>query len=400
MDATAAAGFLRVFHDLPDPRADHARHKLHDILVMAVMGVICGCDGWVQVALFGRTKEEWLRTFLDLPGGIPSHDTFRRVFSILDPAAFERCFMAWMAAVVDVCGGKLIAIDGKSLRRSFEHAWDKSGMAHLVSAFVTAGGNKLVFGQLAVEDKENEIVAIPKLLALMDLGGAVVTIDAIGCQREVARQVVDGGGDYVLPVKDNQPALRRAVEALADDFALDHAKGVAGARVGYHEDTADAHGRVETRRVWVTDEVRWLGGELLALWPGLATGAVVVVERARRDLGRFGTPADATADLTPAPVTAERHYYVTSLGGLDARRLADAIRGHWAVENNLHWQLDVTFKEDDRRIRKGHGAQNFSRLCRIALNLLKRDTTVKAGIATKRLNAGWDNEYLLQLMSR
>jgi predicted transposase YbfD/YdcC len=343
----------------------------------------------VQVALFGRTKEKWLRTFLDLPGGIPSHDTFRRVFSLLEPAEFERCFMAWMAAVVAVCGGKLIAIDGKALRRSFEHAWDRSGMAHLVSAFVTAGGNQMVFGQVAVEDKGNEVVAIPRLLALMDLGGAVVTIDAIGCQRDIAGRVADGGGDYVLPVKDNQPTLLAKVKALADDFVLDQVKGVAGSRVGYHEERDDAHGRVETRRVWVTDEVTWLGEDLLALWPGLKTGSIAVVERVRQDLGDpNGT------------VTADRHYYITSLGGLDAGRIAGAVRGHWAVENNLHWQLDVTFKEDDRRVRKGHGAENFSRLCRIALNLLKRDTTVKAGIATKRLNAGWDNDYLLQLMSR
>jgi len=371
------------------------------MVVIAILGVVCGCDGWAQVALFGQRKAGWLRTFLDLPGGIPSHDTFGRVFARLDPAAFERCFLAWASGLVGAAGGKLVAIDGKSIRRSFAHAWDKSGMTHLVSAFVTQGGNGLVFGQVAVEDKENEIVAIPRLLALLDLAGATVTIDAIGCQRAVAAQVVAQGGDHVLPVKENQPALLAKVKALADDAVLDHAKGVAGARVGHHEESTDAHGRVEVRRVWVSDEVGWLGGGLLGAWPGLAGGAVVVVERSRLDLGAFGPPAgDGTGDRTPAAASVERHYFITSIGGLDAARLAAAIRGHWAVENNLHWQLDVTFREDERRIRTGHGAENFSRLCRFALNLLKRDASAKGGIQTKRLQAGWNNDFLLQIISK
>ena len=392
MDATAGGGFLRFFREfegLEDPRAGGVTHRLHEMVVVAILGVICGCDGWAQVELFGRRKLKWLRTFLDLPGGVPSHDTFGRVFARLDPDSFERCFLAWASALVGASGGRLVAVDGKSIRRSFGHAWDKSGMAHLVSAFVAEGGNRLVFAQVAVEDKENEIVAIPRLLALLDLAGATVTVDAIGCQREVAGQVVGGGGDYVLPAKENQPTLLAKARAVAEDAVLDHGKGVAGSRVGYHEERGEAHGQVETRRVWVTDRVEGLGGELLGLWPGLAAGAVAVVERVRQDLG----------DLTGA-VTTERHYFITSVGGLDARRIAHAVRGHWGVENGLHWQLDVTFREDDRRIRKGHGAENFSRLCRIALNLLKRDATAKGGIQTKRLQAGWDNDYLLQLISQ
>src|SRR3954468_16600013 len=210
MDATAGGDFLRFFRafdGLDDPRAGGVTHGLREMVVIAILGVICGCDGWAQVELFGRRKAKWLRTFLDLPGGIPSHDTFGRVFARLDPAAFERCFQAWASALVEAAGGRLVAIDGKGIRRSFAHAWDKSGMAHLVSAFVTEGGNRLVFGQVAVEDKQNEIVAIPRLLALLDLAGATVTIDAIGCQRGVAGQVVGGGGDYVLPARDNQPTL-------------------------------------------------------------------------------------------------------------------------------------------------------------------------------------------------
>lgn len=404
MDATANGGFLRFFRafdGLGDPRTGDVTHLLHEMVVIAILGVICGCDGWAQVALFGQRKAKWLRTFLDLPGGIPSHDTFGRVFARLDPEAFERCFLAWVSALVEAAGGKLIAIDGKAIRRSFAHAWDKSGMAHLVSAFVTQGGNQLVFGQVAVEDKANEIVAIPRLLALLDLAGAIVTIDAIGCQRAIAAQVIEQGGDYVLSVKENQPTLLAKVKALADDLVLDHAKGIAGARVEYQADSTDAHGRIEARRVWVTDDVKWLGDDLLALWPGLAGGAVVVVERSRLDLGAFGPPADdGTGDRTPAVTTVERHYYITSIGGLDAGRIATAVRGHWAVENNLHWQLDVTFREDERRIRTGHGAENFSRLCRFALNLLKRDTSAKGGIQTKRLQAGWDNDFLMQLISQ
>jgi predicted transposase YbfD/YdcC len=388
MDVTAANGFLRFFNDLPDPRGVNKIHKLHDLIVIAVMAVICGADGWAEVALFGRCKRKWLATFLELPGGIPSHDTFGRVFSLLDPRAFERCFLAWMSALVELCRGRLVAIDGKSIRRSFEHAWDKSGMIHLVSAMLSQGGNRVVFGQVAVEDKSNEIAAIPKLLELMDLKGAVVTIDAIGTQRDIAKKIVDGGGDYVLPVKDNQPALHEKVEALLDEAALGPVDGLG---VGFFEEQDQDHGRIETRRTWVVDDMNSLGKPLLDLWPGLTNGSLALVERTRQDLG----------DLTGG-TTVERHYYISSLHGCDdkaARTIARYARGHWAVENNLHWQLDVSFNEDRRRIRTGHGAENFSRLSRIALNLLKREASIKAGVKGKRLNAGWDHDYLLKLIS-
>lgn len=389
MDATATAGFLRFFRDVPDPRTGNfITHKLHELIVIAVLAVICGADGWVQVAFWGRCKAKWLATFLDLPGGIPSHDTFDRVFSRLDPDAFERCFLNWMAAVVELSAGRLVSIDGKAIRRSFEHAWDKSGMTHLLSAFVGQADNRVVFSQLAVEDKSNEIVAIPKLLDLLDLKGAVVTIDAIGCQREVAAKITAGGADYVLPVKENQPTLLDKTQSLLNDVALDHATGIGDkAHVGYFEQSESGHGRQETRRVWVTDQVQWLGTDLLALWPGLSS--VALVERTRQDLG----------DLT-GKVSVERQVYISSLNGVDARAVAVAVRGHWSVENNLHWQLDVSFGEDHNRTRKGNGAENYSRLCRIALNLLKRDASIKAGIKTKRLNAGWDHDYLLRLISQ
>jgi predicted transposase YbfD/YdcC len=380
MDGQATGGILRFFGDLPDPRAHNVIHQLHDIFVIAICAVICGASGWVEVEEFGRSKQAWFKTFLDLPGGVPSHDTFGRVFARVDPDAFERCFTAWTAALPAAAGGlKLIAIDGKAIRRSFQHAWDKSGMAHLVSAFVDA--NHIVFGQVAVADKANEIVAIPRLLALLDLAGATVTIDAIGCQTEVARQIAETEGDYVLAVKENQPTLHQKVKMLLDDAILD---GFEGMRHGTFQSTDGGHGRIETRRVWVTDEVHWLGEDLLARWPGL--GSVAAVECRREDLGTGKT-------------STERRYFISSRKGVDAKAMAEAVRGHWSVENKLHWQLDVSFNEDQRRIRKDHGAENFSRLCRLSLNLLARDKSAKIGIHGKRLKAGWDEPYLLRLLT-
>jgi predicted transposase YbfD/YdcC len=388
MDATATGGFLRFFGDVPDPRTGNCIvHKLHDLIVIAVLAVVCGADGWTQIALWGQCKQKWLATFLDLCGGIPSHDTFSRVFARLDPDAFERCFLNWMAAVVELSAGRLLAIDGKAIRRSFEHGWDKSGMTHLVSAFVSQGDNRLVFSQMAVEEKSNEIVAIPKLLELLDLRGAIVTIDAIGCQREIVAKIVTGGGDYVLPVKENQPALAAKAQSLMNDLVLDHAKQIQATHVGYFEHSEQGHGRLETRRVWLSDEIHWLGKEIIALWPGLAS--IALVERTRQDLGDFS-----------GRVSVERQLYISSLKGIDAATMAAAIRGHWSVENNLHWQLDISFGEDQSRTRKGHGAENYSRLCRISLNLLKRDKSLKVGIKAKRLNAGWDHDYLLRLINQ
>jgi predicted transposase YbfD/YdcC len=373
--ALSTGGFLRFFNDIPDPRGCNAIHKFTDILILAFCAVICGSDSWVDVEAFGKSKVTWFKTFLELPAGIPSHDTFGRVFAVLDPDAFERCFCAWMSSLVSLGGGKLIAIDGKSIRRSFEHAWDKSGMTHLVSAFVAA--NKMVFAQVAVEDKANEIVAIPKLLELIDLRGAVVTIDAIGTQRRIAEQIKTAGGDYLLALKDNQPVLNQKVRRLMDEAILECFKGMSH---GFFQSVDGDHGRIETRRVWVSDEVHWL--KLDEPWPGLAS--VATVETVREVNGN---------------TSIERRYYLSSLKTTDASRVAELIRGHWSVENNLHWQLDVSFREDERRIRKGNGAENFSRLCRIALNRLKADKTTKASMHTKRLRAGWDDYYLFKLLT-
>lgn len=366
------------FGDLPDPRrAQGRRHSLADMIVIAVTAVICAADSWADVRDFGRAKLKWFETFLDLPHGIPSQDTFERVFSRLDPDAFERCFVSWTQSLSAGSGGQLVAIDGKRIRRSFTHAWEASTATHLVSAFVAA--NSMVFSQLAVESKENEIVAIPKLLALLDLDGATVTIDAIGCQTAIARQIVERGGDYVLCVKDNQPSLARALRADLDDMIREKFKNVPHDSC---ETVEGDHGRIETRRVWTTPLIDWLGTER-DRWAGLRSVGVV----------------EATRDVPLKGVSCERRYYISTFDGTDAQRLATAVRGHWGIENRLHYALDVSFAEDQCRVRKGHAAENLSRIRRIALNLLRRDASKKRGIKGKRLIAAWDHNYLLKLLT-
>jgi len=378
MDAQATAKIPRAFTAMPDPRDTNRRHKLIDILTIALFAVMAGADGWAGVANYGRAKLAWLKTFLDLHHGIPSHDTFGDVFARLNTEAFERCFQEWMASMVQLAGGQLVAIDGKSLRHSFEHGWDKSGMAHMVSAFVQA--NHMVFAQIKTEGKGQELSAIEKLLEILDLEGAVVTIDALGCQTGIARQIVKAQAQYVLQVKDNQPTLHQKLQVTLDDCILDDFAGLSS---DCFEQTNGDHGRIETRKLWVCWEVELLG-ELAKEWPGLKS--MIVVESTRQVNGS-------------ERASVERHYYISSLDRrTKAKRLASYIRGHWSVENNLHWQLDVSFREDERRIRQGHGAENFSRLCRMALNMLKNETSQKTGIAIKRQNCGWDNDYLLKVL--
>lgn len=386
MDGQATEGLLRFFRTLQDPRAANARHELSDVMTIAILAVLCGAEGWAAVEAWGRGNLDWLSTFLDLPHGIPSHDTFDRVFALLDPLAFERCFGAWTAALVAGAKGLLIAVDGKTLRRSWRRAWSKTPV-HLVSAF--ASTNQLVLGQVATDVKSNEITAIPQLLAMMELANATVTIDAMGCQREIAGQIIGQGAHYVLAVKNNQPTLYAKVTMLLDEAIPD---GFRGMRHGFTEETDAGHGRIETRRVWVTDEVHWLGADLLALWPGLA--AVAVVESTRQDLG----------DLS-GKVTVERRYFITSHPGTDAALIGGAVRGHWGVENGLHWRLDVQMNEDQCRLRVGHGAENFSRLRRIALNKLKRweikkqnGKTMQAGLRLKQQACGWSRKFLLEAL--
>jgi predicted transposase YbfD/YdcC len=374
--AVATGGFLRFFSELPDPRAPNRIHKLSDLFAIAICAVICGAESWVDVVMFAESKRAWLGTFLDLSHGIPSHDTFGRVFARIDPDAFERCFGNWITSLRSQ-GTRLVAIDGKSIRRSFEHAWDKCGMVHLVSAFAQANG--LVLAQVAVADQSSEIQAIPRLLELLDLKDSVISIDALGCQKQIAEQIVtQNKADYVLAVKQNQPLLHEKVTKLLDEAILEKFKNL---RHDFAEEVDGDHGRIETRRVWMTDQVQHLPSAVLDEWTALASMAVV--ESIREINGKSSS---------------ERRYYISSLQHLDAKAMGGYIRGHWSVENNLHWQLDVSFGEDLRRVRKDHAAENFSRLCRMALNLLKSDKSLKVGIKAKRLRAGWDEPYMLRLL--
>jgi predicted transposase YbfD/YdcC len=314
---------------------------------------------------------------LELPWGIPSHDTFGRVFARLNPDAFEACFRRWIGALVELSGGKLVAVDGKSLKRSFEQGWDKIGMAHMVSAFVQA--NVMVLGQIKTEGKGRELDAIAKLLEVLELKGAVVTIDALGCQKQIAKGIVAADADYVLQVKENQPTLLAKMQNV---FAEARLENFADCPSDVTQSIEGDHGRIETRRAWAFEEVTRLG-PIAREWPGLKS--LAMVERTREVNGQTSVKV---------------HYYISSLDlRTGAAQFLEYIRGHWSVENNLHWQLDVTFNEDQRRIRKGHGAENFSRLCRIALNLLKQEKTHKNGIAIRRHTCGWNNDYLLKVLA-
>ena len=376
MDVGARAAVLRSFVSLPDPRMKRTRkHELIDLVVIAICGVICGADGWAQIAEFGKAKRKWFTTFLKLPNGIPSHDTFGRVFARLDPVAFERCFLAWMNALAIKTLGRLVALDGKTLRGSFDSAAQRSPM-HLVSAWCEQ--NQTVLGQWATAAKSNEITAIPQLLDLLDLEGAVVTTDALGCQTAIAEKIVARNADYVLQVKGNQPKLEAELQALFDECIRDDPYAVPSQMF---EAVDKGHGRLETRRCWMTTRIQTLPGA--DKWPALSSA--VCIESTRR----IGEQEQR-----------ERRYYISSIGILDAQRMLERVRGHWGVENGLHWCLDVCFDEDRRRIRKGHAAENFSRLSRIALNLLKRERTNKHGIKTKRLRCGWDHEYLLTVLTQ
>ncbi len=356
------------FSSLDDPRREHGKlHQLEDILVLAICAVICGADSFVAIEAFGHAKHDFLRRFLALPNGIPSHDTIRAVLTRLDPRHFEQCFLDWVNAVFERTMGKVVALDGKTLRRSYNRRSKKAAL-QMVSAWATS--NRLVLGQVAVDAHSNEISAIPQLLELLDVSGCIVTIDAIGCQQDIAKQIIEQGGDYVLAVKANQGSLWQEVHQC---FAEPDADGIS-----FYETEEQGHGREETRWYWMTETLPWPLRRIQ--WKGLRSMGVVESSRT------VGTKT-----------TVERRYYISSLPA-DAARLAEAVRGHWHIENQLHWVLDVAFREDESRIRTGHADVNMAVVRRIALNLLKQDTSVKLGIANKRLKAGWDEHYLLKIL--
>jgi len=374
MEESAHLLLLRLFRDMPDPRmVGKISHKLHDILVITVCAVLCGLEHWTQIEDFGKAHEAWFRTFLDLPNGIPSHDTFGKVLAALDPDAFERRIQLWIRALLGShTRGKHIAIDGKTLRRSFDHASGKAAI-HMISAYVHE--NHAVFSQVKVDDKTNEITAIPSLLEMLQLQEATVTIDAMGCQRQIAQKIIDRHGHYVLALKGNQSSLQEDVQLFMEDRI---SRGITQ-QGDYYETVEKSHGRIEVRKCWMCWQVDWLTER--HGWPGLAS--IVAVESTRTIDGKTST---------------ERRYFISSHSGRQAQKLAVLIRNHWRVENELHWTLDVSFNEDQCRVRIDNAAENLARIRRISLILLKQETSCKLGIKSKRAKAAYDRNYLLRLL--
>jgi predicted transposase YbfD/YdcC len=365
------------FSKVNDPRQERTKdHKLIDIIVIAICAVICGAEGWVDVELFGKSKLKWLQTFLELPNGIPSHDTFGRVFSMIDAQQFQQAFYEWVLAVNEIVQGQIINIDGKCLRGSDDKPLGKRAI-YMVSAWAEA--NEIVLGQRKVDEKSNEITAIPELLKLLDVSGCIVTIDAMGTQTNIAKTIVEANADYVLSVKENQGHLLEDISVL---FAVDQASHFKYANFGYKQTVNKGHNRIDVRECWSTSDpayLRLIRG--VENWTGLQSIAMVVCTR-----------------IMAGKETKHVRYYISSLPS-DAERLLHVVRKHWSIENKLHWVLDVALNEDRSRVRKDQAPENLAVLRHIALNLLKREKTAKGGIHAKQLQAGWREDYLLKVLA-
>jgi len=368
MIAKPTPSIIHHFSSIEDPRVNRQKkHQLQDIFFISLCAMICGADNWVAIEEFGLAKEEWFTQLLGLEHGIPSHDTFGEVYAAIDAGQFSDCFSRWVADLASLTKGEVIAIDGKCLRRSVDKASKKAAI-YMVSAW--AQQNNLVLGQVKVNDKSNEITAIPKLLSRLDIAGAVVTIDAMGCQKKIAEQIKQQGGDYVLSLKGNQGTLHDDVKTF---FTSRLSPAVAS--ISYDGE----HGRIETRRVRATTDIAWL--QERHDWQGLQS---IIAVTAKREIDN--------------KVTEETRYFISSLDANDPKRLERVVRAHWSIENNLHWVLDVAFDEDSNRTRKGHSAENLAVIRHIALNLIKAEKTAKVGVKIKRLKAGWHNDYLLRVI--
>jgi len=377
MHDSPIAALRQHFGTLTDPRIDRTKlHALIDILVIAICASLCGADDWPAVETFGKAKHGWLRKFLELPNGIPSHDTFERVFARLDPEQFQTSFLEWVRAVTQMAHGQVVALDGKQLRQSHDRVLGKSAI-WMVSAWASANG--VVLGQVKVDEKSNEITAIPRLLEILELTGCIVTIDAMGTQKEIAASIIDRGADYILPVKENQPRLYEQVKATFEE-----AQAVDFKQVPHdtHQTVTKDHGRLEIRQCWVITRPDYLNA-LLERPAWCQLNAIILVQTERQ----VGTE--------PAVVTTR--YYISSLSG-GASSILASIRSHWEIENKLHWSLDMTFHEDACRVRTGASPQNLAVLRHIALNLLKQEKSTRLGLKSKRLKAGWDEEYLLKVL--
>lgn len=362
------------FSILEDPRLNNHKklHSLEDILILTLLAVICGAESWVDVEDFGKCNGDWLKRTLKLPNGVPSHDTIGKVFRQLNPEQFKSCFLSWVQSLVQVSGGDIIAIDGKTLRHSYDSASNRAAI-HMISAW--SCGNELVLGQFKTEEKSNEITAIPELLKVLSLAGCTVTIDAMGCQKKIAKEIIKGGGDYVLALKENHKTLHDDVALYMDSLRDGDLKNRC---FDYFETLEKGHGRIETRRHWVTEDIDWLEGR--ASWSNIKS--IGMVERERQ---------------VNNAISKERHFYISSRDA-DAKELARCVRSHWEVENKLHWVLDVCFNEDKCRVRKDFGAENFAVVRHLAINLLRQENTFKGSLRRKRKKAGWDHHYLVEIM--
>lgn len=367
------ASIAEHFSTLKDPRIErHKKHKLVDIILLAICAILSGAEGWEAIEEYGHAKLEWLRKFISLEHGIPTHDTIARVLSRVSAKGLQQCFMNWVAAVHEVTAGQVVAMDGKTVRRSYDRAARKSAI-HMVSAWGSANG--LVLGQIKTEEKSNEITAIPKLLEWLEIKGCIVTLDAMGCQKEIAEQIVNQGGDYVLALKGNQGHL---YEAVVEVFHTAHKDEFQGMPFDYFEQMESGHGRVEVRRYWTTPVPDTLPN--IDAWKKLTLIGMAESERYLDDT-----------------VSVEQRYYIASLPS-DARQFGKAVRTHWGIENSVHWVLDVTLREDECRIRRGEAAENLATLRHFVLNLLKAEKTMKKGIKQKRLKAGWDDNYRAKVL--
>jgi len=378
MADTVNASIVEHFRTLEDPRIERTKkHLLLDILVIALCTLLTGGEGFQDMALFGKSKQAWLQTFLALPRGIPSHDTFGRVFARLNPQRFQQCFLSWTQAVAQLTQGALVSLDGKTVRASFDRATASSPL-HMLSAWCSDQGG-LVIGQIKTEAKSNEITAIPDLLQLLALQGCIVTIDAMGCQTAIAEHIRDQGGDYLLALKSNHKKAYTAVKQHLHEH-IEHQLAWRTAE-NFFDAFDDAHGRTVRRRVWTITDLAALPE--LAKWPGLQS--VIVVETIRMAHQH-------------APVTSDYRFYISSLAR-SATAFVAMIRQHWDIENKLHWSLDVTFNEDRCRIRKDHAAENMVAVRHIALNLLRQEHSHRRSLRQKRLLCGLDEHYLLTVLA-
>lgn len=373
LDKKAMSTIIEHFSSLPDPRTkEHKKeHKLIDILFITIAAVICGAEDWNDIEFYGQEKEGWLKTILELPCGIPSHDTFNRVFSLIDPAELQRCFISWVQSIAKISEGEVISIDGKRMCNSGEQG--KKAIIHMVSAW--SNENSMVLGQLKVSDKSNEITAIPALLDLLMVKGCWITIDALGCQKDIAAKIKSKDAEYILAVKDNQGNLH---DDIKDAFTH-------GVTEQVHEQSNLGHGRIEKRTCRVITAMEWICKS--EDWQGLQTLIEIKSER--------------TIKATGVKETQTRHYISSALS--TAKKFNETIREHWGIENNLHWMLDVAFNEDNSMKRAGNAAENFSVITKIALNAVKQSELKKGAtrisVKSKRKKAGWSNEYLTAILT-